>query len=154
MTPQTTSMTGPVKGVKYRRGAPPTRQWKFQADGIRAYDRYERTSALGTPSALHVREGGRSRPLRLVAGQHVEFLDMDLVYHRDGAQYILDRLKPAFKQKEVYVKRRHSYENISRFHQEPLRTLQSLPATRSSPEIHRGGCEPDLRHRGSRLLDV
>lgn len=158
------SMKGPRKGVRFRGGAPPAApQWRYQPNDVRAYEKYERKvklwqlqvrrymSSAEAGLALYASLGGE-------AEQQLEFLDVEKVYHRDGVQYVLDQLRQAFKQKEVYVKRHYlnDYENISRYPNESLRSFINR-YKRVEASLKAIGIDMTLSYdaeaRGSRLLD-
>ena len=158
------SMKGPRKGVRFRGGAPPAApQWRYQPSDVRAYEKYERKVKLWQLQVRHYMSSAEAglalyASLGGEAEQQLEFLDMDKVYHRDGVQYVLDQLKQAFKQKEVYVKRHYlnDYENISRYPNESLRSFINR-YKRVEASLKAIGIDMSLSYdaeaRGSRLLD-
>ncbi|CAK9038397.1 unnamed protein product [Durusdinium trenchii] len=158
------SLKGPVKGVRYRGGAPPAPPtWKYQANDVRAYERFERKVRLWELQARHWMsraEAGLAlyASLQGEAEQQLEFLDTDRVYSQEGVQYVLDELKAAFQQQAVYVKRHylHDYEHIARYPQESLRSFVNRYKRCEAALLGIGvnvSLTYDEEARGSRLLD-
>ena len=158
------SMKGPRKGIKFRGGSPPQPpQWRFQPSDVRAYDKYERRVRLWEMQVKHYMSSAEAglalyASLQGEAEAQLEFLDTSKVYHRDGIQFILDQLKAAFKQKDVYVKRHylHEYEGLGRHHQESMRNYINR-YKRTESALRTIGIDMsqayDNEARGSRLLD-
>ena len=158
------SMMGPSKGIKFRGGAAPAPpKWYFNPEDVRAYDRYERKVLLWEMQARHFMSQAEIgltlyASLQGEAEQQLEFLEMSEVYSKTGVKTILGLLKSAFQQKQVYVKRHylHTYENISRFGSESLRTFINR-YKRTELALKAVGVDIALSYdaeaRGSRLLD-
>ena len=154
------SLKGPMKGVRYRGGAPPAPPaWKYQANDVRAYERFERKVRLWELQARHWMsraEAGLAlyASLQGEAEQQLEFLDTDKVYSQEGVQYVLDELKAAFQQlKRHYL---HDYEHIARYPQESLRSFVNRYKRCEAALLGIGvnvSLTYDEEARGSRLLD-
>ena len=125
--------------------------------------KYERKVRLWQLQAKHYMSSAEAglalyASLQGEAEQQLEFLNFDQVYTKNGVDYVLSQLKAAFKQKDVYVKRHylHDYENISRQHQETLRTFINR-YKRTEASLKAVGVDMTLSYddeaRGSRLLD-
>ena len=86
----------------------------------------------------------------------MENVDMKRIHAKDGVEFILNRLRSAFKHKTVYVKRHLLHENVARYSNESLRTYINR-YKRTEGSLRAVGVDVTLTYdsesRGSRLLD-
>ena len=158
------SMKGPGPGIKFRGGAPPSAPvWRYQSNDVRAYEKYERKVRmwrLQVKQYMSAAEAGLAlySSLQGEAEQQLEFVELDMIFHKGGVDFILEQLKNAFQQKTVYVKRHHlhEYENMARYPQESIRAYTNR-YKRVEAALKAIGVDISLTYdaeaRGSRLLD-
>jgi len=157
-------MKGPGPGIKFRGGAPPAAPvWRYQSNDVRAYEKYERKVRmwqLQVKQYMSAAEAGLAlySSLQGEAEQQLEFVELDMIFHKGGVDFILEQLKNAFQQKTVYVKRHHlhEYENMARYPQESIRAYTNR-YKRVEAALKAIGVDISLTYdaeaRGSRLLD-
>ena len=108
------SAMGPQKGVKFRGGAPPVPPtWSYQASDLRAFEKFERKVKVWELQASHYMTGAEAAltlftSLKGEAEQELEFVDVNTIYKKGGVDVILNHLKQAFQQKNVYIKRQYT----------------------------------------------
>ncbi|CAJ1369215.1 unnamed protein product, partial [Effrenium voratum] len=151
-------------GVRYRSGAVPNPpSWKYQPGDIRAFDKCERKVRiweLQAKSYLHPSEISLTllTSLQGEAEAELEHADLKRIHSKDGVDYILEQLKSAFQQRDVYVKRQYllDYETLSRHSSESLRAFCNR-YQRCEASLQAIGIDVrktyDTESRGSRLLD-
>ena len=129
----------------------------------RAFDKYERKVRiweLQAKSYLHPSEISLTlfTSLQGEAEAELEHADLKRIHSKDGVDYILEQLKSAFQQRDVYVKRQylHDYETLSRHSSESLRAFCNR-YQRCEASLQATGIDVrqtyDTESRGSRLLD-
>eukprot|EP00438_Fugacium_kawagutii_P005300 Skav213865 [mRNA] locus=scaffold2366:336381:344444:- [translate_table: standard] len=158
------SMMGPQKGVKYRGGTPPAPpKWDYKPNDVRAFDKFEKRVRLWQ---LHVSHHMSSTEASLAlftsltgeAADQLEYADLQKVYSKTGVEYILDELRAAYQQKEIYIKRHHlfEYEHINRFPGEAIRTYLNRYRKAEAALMSIGvniTLTYDTEARGSRVLE-
>ena len=155
---------GPQRGVKFRGGAPPLPPiWSYSSNDIRAFEKFEKKVKVWELQVRHYvteAEAGLAlyTSLKGEAEQELEFIDINSVYKKGGVDTILNYLRAAFQQKNVYVKRQylHYYETVGRWPGESTRSFVNR-YRRIEASLKAIGVDVSLTYddesRDSRLLD-